>query len=91
MSPCYQQPSVAIHFTWKQNWASVSKLLPVIEKELAPFYPRPPWGKLFPFSPTQLQSSYDRLPAFVEFSRKYDPQGKFQNDFLRTYVFGAVS
>ena len=57
----------------------------------APFHPRPHWGKLFTFSPTQLQSSYDRLPAFVEFSRKYDPQGKFQNDFLRTYVFGAVS
>jgi len=23
-------------------------------------------------------------------SRKYDPQEKFQNEFLRTYFFGAV-
>jgi alditol oxidase len=37
MSPCYQQDCVAIHFTWKPDWPAVSKLLPVIEKELAPF------------------------------------------------------
>jgi len=91
MSPCYQQPSVAIHFTWKQDWPNVSKLLPVIEKELAPSHPCPHWGKLFAFAPKQLHSSYSNLPAFVELSRKYDPQGKFQNEFLRSYIFTAVS
>ena len=91
MSPCYQQPSVAIHFTWKQDWPTVSKLLPVIEKELAPFHPRPHWGKLFTFPPKQLHASYSNLPAFVELSRKYDPQGKFQNEFLRSYIFTPVS
>ena len=35
MSPCYKQPSLAIHFTWKQDWDSVRKVLPMIEKELA--------------------------------------------------------
>jgi len=90
MSPCCQQPSVAIHFTWKQDWPNVSKVLPVIEKELAPFHPRPHWGKLFTFPPKQLHSSYGSLSAFVELSRRYDPQGKFQNEFLRTYIFSAV-
>jgi len=90
MSPCCQQPSVAVHFTWKQDWPNVSKLLPVIEKELAPFHPRPHWGKLFTFPPKQLHSSYGSLSAFVELCRKYDPQGKFQNEFLRTYIFSAV-
>ena len=47
MSPCYKQPSVAIHFTWKQDWDAVRELLPVIEKELAPYKARPHWGKLF--------------------------------------------
>ena len=28
MSPCYKQDCVAIHFTWKQDWPAVSKLLP---------------------------------------------------------------
>lgn len=91
MSPCCQQPSVAIHFTWKQDWPNVSKLLPVIEKELAPFHPRPHWGKLFTLPPKQLHSSYSHLPAFVELSRKYDPKGKFQNEFLRFYSFTPVS
>jgi xylitol oxidase len=91
MSPCCQQPSVAIHFTWKQDWPNVSRVLPVIEKDLAPFHPRPHWGKLFTFSAKQLQSSYSNLPAFVDLSRKYDLQGKFQNEFLRTYIFTAAS
>ena len=40
LSPCYEQPCVTIHFTWKQDWPAVRKLLPVIEK-LAPA--RPHW------------------------------------------------
>src|SRR5436309_9330156 len=28
LSPCYEQPCVTIHFTWKQDWPSVHKLLP---------------------------------------------------------------
>ena len=46
----------------------------------------PHWGMLFTFPPKQLHSSYGSLSAFVELSRKYDPQGKFQNEFLRTYI-----
>ncbi|MGH9538015.1 MAG: D-arabinono-1,4-lactone oxidase [Candidatus Angelobacter sp.] len=90
MSPCYQQPCVTIHFTWKQDWPAVSQLLPVIERELAPFHARPHWGKLFTMSPAQLRSSYEKLPEFVQLSRKYDPQGKFHNDFLDTNIFGAA-
>src|SRR5439155_21940945 len=29
MSPCYDQPCVAIHFTWKKDWEGVRKVLPV--------------------------------------------------------------
>jgi xylitol oxidase len=91
MSPCYRQPCVTIHFTWKQDWPAVCKLLPVIEKELAPFKARPHWGKLFTISPAQLQSSYEKLPEFIELSRKYDPQSKFRNEFLNSYIFGSGS
>jgi len=89
MSPCYQQASVTIHFTWKQEWPEVSQLLPVIERELAPFHPRPHWGKLFTIPPQQIGSSYEKLPAFAELSTKYDPQGKFRNEFLNRNVFPA--
>jgi xylitol oxidase len=89
MSPCYEQDCVTIHFTWKPDWPAVSKLLPVIERELAPFNARPHWGKLFTTSPAQLKSIYKRMPEFVELSRRYDPQGKFHNDYLNRNIFAA--
>jgi xylitol oxidase len=88
MSPCYQQACVAIHFTWKQDWPAVSKVLPMIEERLAPFDARPHWGKLFTMSPERLQSLYVKLPEFRNLLQKYDPQGKFRNSFLDKYVFG---
>jgi xylitol oxidase len=65
----------------------VRAVLPVIERELEPFRPRPHWGKLFTMSPAQLQSSYEKLPEFVELCRRYDPKGKFRNEFLTTNIF----
>lgn len=89
MSPCYHQPCVTIHFTWKQDTPEVMKLLPVIEKELAPFEARPHWGKLFTTSPKELKSIYKKMPEFVALARKYDPQGKFRNEFLNTNIFSS--
>jgi alditol oxidase len=89
MSPCYRQSCVTIHFTWKPDWPAVRELLPVIEKELAPFGARPHWGKLFTTSPVVLKSMYERLPDFIELSKHYDPQGKFRNEFLNTNVFSG--
>ncbi len=89
MSPCYQQPCVTIHFTWKQDWSAVSKLLPVIEKELSAFQARPHWGKLFTMLPQQLHRLYPKLPEFIALTKKFDPQGKFRNDFLNTNIFST--
>jgi alditol oxidase len=87
MSMAYQRDSVAIHFTWKQDWPAVSRVLPVIERELEPFQPRPHWGKLFTMAPEMLKSRYERLPEFVEMAKKQDPAGKFRNEFLEKNVF----
>ena len=89
MSPCYQQDCVTIHFTWKPDWPAVSKLLPVIEKELAPFNARPHWGKLFTISSAELKRIYKKMPDFVELSKRYDPQGKFRNEYLNKNIFDA--
>src|SRR6266446_340555 len=89
LSPCYKQPCVTIHFTWKPDWPAVSKLLPVIEKELAPFNARPHWGKLFNTSPAALRSIYEKLPDFIQLSTKYDTRGKFRNEFLNKNIFGT--
>lgn len=87
MSPCYQQPCMALHFTWKQDWPAVQKLLPQIERELAPFQARPHWGKLFTVPPASLHELYSKLPDFVALAKQYDPSGKFRNEFLDRYIF----
>jgi xylitol oxidase len=87
MSPCYRQDSVALHFSWKQNWPAVRELLPVIEAGLAPFDARPHWGKLFTVAPRQLQSSFEKLTDFRQLLVHYDPDGKFRNAFLDTHIF----
>ena len=86
MSPCYQQDSVAIHFTWKKDWEAVRQVLPRIEDGLAQFDARPHWGKLFTMEPARLQSLYKKLVEFRQLQQHYDPQGKFRNAFLDKYV-----
>jgi xylitol oxidase len=86
MSPCYKQDSVAIHFTWKANWVAVQQVLPIIERQLAPFHARPHWGKLFTMPPARLQSLYEKLPDFQQLLLHFDPQGKFCNAFLDKYT-----
>lgn len=87
LSPCYHQPSVTIHFTWKQESDAVMKLLPIIERELAPYNPRPHWGKLFTIPPAQLRARYEKMPEFIKIAREFDPQGKLQNEFLKNNLF----
>lgn len=89
MSPCYKQDSVTIHFTWKQDWPAVGKLLPIIERELAPYRAKPHWGKLFTIKPAQLEKLFEKLPEFRRIATEYDPKGKFRNDFLAKNVFGG--
>ncbi len=89
LSTAYQQPSVAIHFTWKPDWPAVKQVLPVIEKELAPYRARPHWGKLFTMAPAEIRSRYEKIPEFLELVGKYDPNGKFRNVFLDKYLFSS--
>jgi xylitol oxidase len=86
MSPCYEQDCVAFHFTWVQDWEAVKAVLPMLEEQLAPFDARPHWGKLFTMPAARVQSFYTKLPDFQQLLRQYDPQGKFRNTFLDTYI-----
>jgi xylitol oxidase len=87
MSPCFEQPSMTIHFTWKPNWPEVRKLIPLVEKELEPFLPRPHWGKLFTLEVSKIRSRYVHLAAFQKLAMHYDPKGKFRNAFLNQQLF----
>ncbi len=86
MSPFHDRDSVAFHFTWKLDWTAVRELLPLVEACLAPFEPRPHWGKLFTMDRAVVRQQYRRLSEFQELARGHDPSAKFSNAFLDTYV-----
>lgn len=89
MSPFYKKTCVAFHFTWKQETEAVTALLPKIEAALAPFNPRPHWGKLFTLKPSVLQGRIEKLNDFKALMKKHDPEGKFRNEFIDANLFGV--
>lgn len=88
LSPFYERDSIAFHFTWKPLGDDVLAVLPRIEAALAPFHPRPHWGKLFTTSPQDVTARYPKLPNFRRLRDELDPAGKFRNAFVDHYVAG---
>jgi xylitol oxidase len=88
LSPFYEQDSMAFHFTWKPRTSEVLAVLPRIEAVLAPFTPRPHWGKVFLASPEDVEAVYPKLPAFRRLREELDAAGTFRNDFTTHYVGG---
>jgi len=89
MSPCYQRPSMTLHFTWKPEWPEVKKILPLIEAKLAPFQARPHWAKLFTVPPSHLKELYAKMPDFKTLVQQYDPTAKFRNQFLSMNLYSS--
>ncbi|WP_336213746.1 FAD-binding protein [Nonomuraea sp. LPB2021202275-12-8] len=79
LSPSYGRDSVAVHFTWVKDIEAVLPAIKLVEDVLAPFDPRPHWGKLF----TRWPACPDR---FRELVRRHDPAGRFANDFTRVLL-----
>lgn len=78
LSMAYGRDSVALHFTWQPDAAGVPPVIDAVEAALAPFDPRPHWGKLSRFDPGMLASSYPRLADFRALVGRWDPAGKFR-------------
>jgi alditol oxidase len=81
LSPAYRQDSVAFHFTWLPDTAAVLPVVSLVERQLAPFGPRPHWGKIFTTPASELAERYDRLPDFLALASHYDSAGKFRNAY----------
>lgn len=86
LSTAQGRDSVALHFTWAPRQAEVEALLPDLEAVLAPYAPRPHWGKLFAAVDPGL---YPRLGEFRALVARLDPAGTFGNDFLDRHVLGS--
>lgn len=89
MSPCFRQPSMTLHFTWKPEWPAVKRVLPLIQERLAPFGARPHWAKLFTMTPAHIQAQYARMSDYQAILAQYDPNGKFRNEFINRNIYGA--
>jgi xylitol oxidase len=85
LSPSYQRPTVALHFTWIKDPGAVAPVIAAIEERLAPLDARPHWGKVFGTPAATIAGLYERSADFRSLLRHYDPGGKFRNDFIDRY------
>ncbi|MFG1806917.1 FAD-binding protein [Streptomyces sp. NPDC049040] len=82
LSPAYGRDTVCLHFTWIKDTARVLPVLGAIEQALAPYDPRPHWGKLFTTAPAEVRARYPRMPDFLALASATDPARTFSNGFL---------
>ncbi|GGP78711.1 D-arabinono-1,4-lactone oxidase [Streptomyces calvus] len=83
LSPSYGRDTVAVHFTWVEDTQAVLPVVRRVEEALAPFDPRPHWGKVFTAPAAELRARYPRMHDFHTAARDLDPRGKFTNTFVR--------
>jgi xylitol oxidase len=81
MSPNYRRDTLALHFTWIADTDAVLPVVADVEAALAPFDPRPHWGKVFTTNPETLRTQYERFADFQSLVRRYDPAGVFRNEW----------
>jgi alditol oxidase len=63
-------------------------LLPQMEAKLDNLHPRPHWAKLFTIPHENLSNRYAKIEDFKGLLSKYDPEGKFRNEYLNKNIFG---
>ncbi|MGW4025445.1 D-arabinono-1,4-lactone oxidase [Streptomyces sp. NPDC005009] len=83
LSPSYGRDTVAVHFTWIEDTPAVLPVVRRVEEALAPFDPRPHWGKVFTAPAAELRARYPRLDDFRHTVDDLDPGRKFTNAFVR--------
>ncbi|MGY1581236.1 FAD-binding protein [Streptomyces sp. MN13] len=88
LSPAYGRDSVALHFTWIADPATVLPAVLRVEQALDGFGARPHWGKVFAVPAGVVRERYPRLGDFAALARELDPEGKFVNAFVRNVLEG---
>lgn len=83
LSGAYGRDTLAIHFTWRNEPDPVHALLPRIEAALAPFDPRPHWGKVHTLDADAIRRTVPRLADARAVYERLDPERRFANAHLR--------
>ena len=83
LSPSHGRDTVAVHATWVSGIERVRGPLTAFEAAIAPFDPRPHWGKVFlGFDGDRLARHYPELGRFRDLAARLDPERCFVNDYL---------
>lgn len=88
LSMAHGRDTIGIHFSFYSDSEGIERMLPRIEAALAPFAPRPHWGKMFRATAEELAPRYERMADFRALAERLDPRGAFRNDYLDRHVFG---
>jgi xylitol oxidase len=88
LSTAYGTDTLCLHFSWRRDEEAVAQLLPELEAALAPFAPRPHWGKVFLTPAEEIQPRYERFDDFRRLAGTLDPRGAFRNEFLDRHLWG---
>jgi xylitol oxidase len=86
LSPAQGRETAALHFTWVPDTEAVLPAVAALESALEQFGTRPHWGKVFGTAPATVASLWPRLNDFATLTLKHDPEGKFRNAMLETYI-----
>ena len=86
LSPAGPAGALGLHVTWSPEPVGVARAIAAAEAALAPFAPRPHWGKVFGLLPSEVTSRFPRWGDFVSLVDDLDPDGVFSNDFTDAYV-----
>ncbi|MFI9642493.1 FAD-binding protein [Micromonospora sp. NPDC051925] len=85
LSPNQGRDTLAVHFTWVDDAAAVQPVLAEVEARLAPFAPRPHWGKVFSIEPAEVAATFPRYADFAALLGELDPAGTFRTPLLDRY------
>lgn len=85
LSPAHGRETVALHFTWKREPEAVLAMVRRVEDALAPYAPRPHWGKVY----DRLEPDHhSRLGDFRALAERVDPAGTFRNAMVDRVLGG---
>ena len=83
LSEAYERDAVALHFTWADDAVAVARAVDVVEEALAPFAPRPHWGKVHHFDADAIARVVPRVADARAVFERLDPEGVFSGPYLR--------
>ena len=74
--------------TSRGSLATTTDAIRCAQQALAPFAPRPHWGKAFHADLFDPAAAYEMFDDFVELARRLDPHGVFRNRWWQRVMGG---